>query len=136
MPLEIREISSAKEIPEVIACLLESFAEPEISFYDFVAPAHGTTEVARNDRVLIFSAREWFDHSSDPTSNWLKIVDTDNGDRVAASMRWNVYEKDPFLHGIPELNAFWQPEGPTRRFTEGVLGKLLELRIRRMPHLC
>ena len=136
MPFELREVTSPKEIPEITACLFESFAVPDTSVYYFVCPIKGPSDVAKNDRILDFSMREWFDHSGDPSSHWLKVVDTGNNDKVVASMRWNVYEESPYGEDVPKPSAFWLQEGPTRRFTEAVLHNLVTLRIRRQPHLC
>ena len=136
MPLELREVTSPKEIPEIIQCLFESFGDPDTSFYYLVCPITGSSTVAKNDRVVDYSMREWFDHSGDPTSHWIKVVDTDNNDKVVASMRWNIHREDPFGDDVPAPSAFWLREGPTRRFTESVVYNLCKLRFRKQPHLC
>ena len=135
MPLELRGVTSPKEIPDIIRCLFESFKVPDTSFYNLVCPVTGSSTVAENDRIMNFSTREWFDHSGDPTSHWLKVVDTDSNDKVVASMRWIIYEKDPFGQLIPTSSAFWLREGPTRRYTEAVLHNLCKLRFRKQPHM-
>ena len=136
MPLQLRQITSASEVPEVIACYLESFSSPPSGFTGLVSPTIGSGPTADRDRVLNFSTRQWFSHSIDPTSTWLKVVDTEKEDRVVASIRWNIYTKNPFENATSKPSAFWFPEGPTRTYTEMVLETLSEIRMRKHPHLC
>ena len=135
MALQLRHITSASEIPEVVACYFESFSSPPAGFTALVAPPIGSGPIADRDRVLNYSVRSWFAHSADPTSVWLKVVDTENQDRVVASMRWNIYTKDSLNDTTSKASAFWYDEGPRRRYTEMVLDILSNIRMRRFPHI-
>ena len=135
MPLELRPLSSASEVPEYISCYLEAFANPDSAFTHLAAPVYSTDPEARKDRVLGFSARQWFAHSADPSSHWFKVVDTDQNDKVVGGAKWNVYLEDPFKNGIPRASAYWWPPGPSKQYTEAVLNRLNEIRDRQKPHI-
>lgn len=136
MRLELRQITSAAEVPEVIACYLESFSSPPSGFTPLVAPLIGSGPLAQQDRVMNFSVRLWFSHSADPTSIWFKVVDLDEKDKVVASMRWNIYRENPVGEKLPKPSAFWLEDGPRRTYTEMVLSQFVPIRARRQPHMC
>ena len=135
MPLELRPVASAQEVPEVVACYLEAFASPDSPFTHIAAPILGTSPTAHQDRIMNFSVRQWFSHCADRSSHWFKVVDTDRNDRVVASAKWNIYAEDPFKNERLEPTAYWWPEGPSRRYADAVLENLTKLRVRRQPHM-
>lgn len=49
-------------------------------------------------------------HAHDPTSYWIYATDDDTGEVVGA-LGWNVYEKNPYEDGVPEIIPEWWPEG-------------------------
>ena len=137
MPLELRRVVSATEVPELTACLLAAFEGTRSNFIHIAAPIYGSGPGAHEDRVKGLSTRHWFAHSVDPTSHWFKVVDTDSKDRVVAGARWNLYTEDPFKAEQHEPRAYWLPEGPERRYADIVLEKLQKIRSqRRQPHIC
>ncbi|KAF2232341.1 hypothetical protein EV356DRAFT_534641 [Viridothelium virens] len=135
MPLELRPVLSAAEMPEYISCYLEAFSNPDSPFTHLAAPVYGSDAEAQNDRVLGFSARHWFAHSADPSSRLFKVVDTERNDKIVGGAKWNVYLEDPFKKGVPKASAYWWPPGPSKRYTEAVFNRLLEIRNRRKPHI-
>ena len=135
MPLELRAITSAKEVPEFVTCYLESFAHPESPYTHLAAPYYGSDSKIQQDRVIGFSARQWFAHCMDLSSHWFKVVDTELDDKVVAGAKWNVYLEDPFQSGTPVASAYWWPPGPSQRYTEAVFNRLTDLRVRRQPHI-
>lgn len=81
MPLELRYVKSDSEFNELIQCECESYEDPFNAFYLLLRP----------DRGSLFKGREGFKelrdrqiawHRHNPTSTWLKVVDTDIGNKV------------------------------------------------------
>lgn len=106
MPLELRKVSQNAEFNDIIQCECEGYATPvnrlwRLFRYD-PSPA-GFIEL--RDRQI----REF---RSDPAVCWLKVVDTDIGDKVVGVAQWNTYTENPY----PEykehpMDADWWPEG-------------------------
>lgn len=84
MPLELRQVTSANEVPEIVEGWIKNEAHltQTLQSVDW-----GTDESSHKDRVEDLSARQWFRHSTTPGSVWLKVVDTDLGDKVVAASR-------------------------------------------------
>ncbi|KAI9709700.1 MAG: hypothetical protein M1820_003102 [Bogoriella megaspora] len=130
MPLELRPLLSAAEMPEFISCYLAAFSNPDSPFTHLAAPIHDSSASAHQDRIQGFSARQWFAHSTDPSSRLFKVVDTERNDKIIAGAKWNINLEDPFKNGVPKASAYWWPPGPSKRYTEAVLNRLLEIRNR------
>ena len=106
MSLELRPLLSAAEMPEYIACYLESFRNPDSPFTHLAAPVYGSDAEAQKDRVLGFSARQWFAHSADPSSRLFKVVDVERNGKIVGGAKWNVYLEDTFKNGAPKASAY------------------------------
>ena len=51
-------------------------------------------------------------HKADPTSTWLKVVDTDIGDKVVGGANWNTFSENPYPRPVDHpMEATWWPEG-------------------------
>lgn len=87
MPLELRQVTSASEVPEIVQGWLENefILTPTLVAVNWV-----TDEDSYKDRIKDLSARHWFTHSTSPGSVWLKVVNTDLGNKVVAASRWTV----------------------------------------------
>ena len=92
MPLKLRQVTSAKEMPEIAQGLIETEAQ---LIRPLLSINWGTDESSHKDRVEDLSARRWFRHSTTPGSVWLKVVDTDLGDKVVAASRWIIDTEKP-----------------------------------------
>ena len=106
MPLLRRKVSQDAEFDDIIQLECEGYAEPinylwRLFRHDF-SPA-GFIEL-RDRQVREFR--------SDPTSCWLKVVDTDNGDKVVGAALWNTYTENPYpTYKEHPMEAYWWPEG-------------------------
>lgn len=87
MPLELRQVTSPSEVPEIVQGWLEN---EFILTPTLVAVNWGTDEESYKDRIKDLSARHWFMHSATPGSVWLKVIDTDHDKEVVAASRWTV----------------------------------------------
>lgn len=136
MPLELREVRYANEFPEIMDCYFTVFEEQQSKFLPIYAPKLGTNSCAREDAIKQYTARMWFWHAIDPNSTWIKVVDTDMGEKVIAAAKWNVYKTDPFTEAQSPSVAFWWPHGEGRRYAEMALNNIAAARVRRKPHAC
>ena len=118
MPLELRKVSQDAEFNEIIQCECDGYANPPNRIWRLFrhdpSPA-GFIEL--RDRQI----REF---RNEPAACWLKVVDTDIGDKVVGVAQWNIYTENPY----PEykehpLEAYWWPEGelfvPRKRCVDG-----------------
>ncbi|KAI4137767.1 MAG: hypothetical protein LQ341_004997 [Variospora aurantia] len=105
MPLQLRRVSSDVEFNDLVQCVCESYAVPENRLWRLFrhdpSPA-GFIEL--RDRLI----REF---RADPNACWLKVVDTDIGDKVVGAALWNTYTENPYpkFKDHP-LEAEWWPE--------------------------
>lgn len=106
MPLQLRKVSQDAEFNEIIQCECDGYATPVNRLWRLFrhdpSPA-GFIEL--RDRQI----REF---RCDPAACWLKVVDTDIGDKVVGAALWNTYTENPY----PEykehpMEADWWPEG-------------------------
>lgn len=52
------------------------------------------------------------EHRGDSTSTWLKVVDTDIGDKVVGGANWNTFLDNPYPKPLDHpVDASWWPEG-------------------------
>ncbi|KAI9880639.1 MAG: hypothetical protein M1830_001643 [Pleopsidium flavum] len=135
MPLELHEVTSASEFPEIMACYWAASRNPRSKFTPLFAPVLDSGPTSSDDALKGFMARSWFAHSLDPSSHWIKVVDPDQDNKVIAAAKWMIYPKDPFAKGIPPTpSAFWWPDGEGRRYVNMVFENITKLRVRRQPH--
>lgn len=115
MPFKLEEVTSDGDFDDIIACLWESFYNPFQSFFPLFCPVVGTGPNAYAESIETSTDRYRNWHKSDPTSHWLKVIDTDTGD-IAAAAQWNICDKNPFEGENEPTEAFWHPEGTQREF--------------------
>lgn len=106
MPLQLHRVSSDGEFNEIVQCICESYATPVNRVWRLFrhdpSPA-GFMEL--RDRLI----REF---RGDPTACWLKIVDTDIGDKVVGAALWNTYTENPYpIYKDHPMEAYWWPQG-------------------------
>lgn len=90
MPLKLVEVTDASEFNALVQCECESYDDPSTRFFRlFRHDLSRAGFIELRDRQV----REWQD---DPTAKWVKVVDTELGDRIVAAAKWNVYERDPW----------------------------------------
>ncbi|MCJ1465021.1 hypothetical protein MMC07_003636 [Pseudocyphellaria aurata] len=137
MPLKVQEIASDAEFDEMIPLQWVSYEQPFNPFLIMYCPVRGTGPTARADSIQESKERQLQWHRADPSSHWLKVVDTDTGAAIGGA-QWNIYESDPFAKP-PEhpFTAYWWEEGEKRQFIDEALGQWIGPRMERMrrPHL-
>ena len=135
MPLELRQVTSANEVPEIVEGWLknERHLTPALESVDW-----GTDESSHRDRIEELSARHWFRHSTTPGAVWLKVVDTELGDKVVAASQWRLQTEPVSGEVAQPTRAYWLPPGPVRKLYEGMRNNFAAVRngpTRRQPHV-
>lgn len=111
MPLELPHVKSDSEFDELIQWECESYQDPFNGFYHLLRPDRGSSPKGREGfKELRDRQIAWYKH--EPTSTWLKVVDTDIGDRVVGGACWNTFLENPYPQPLDHpLEATWWPEG-------------------------
>lgn len=111
MPLELREVTEDSEWNELIQCECESYEIPFNGIYVLFRPHRGNDQQGREGfKELRDRQLRWY--KQDPTSQWLKVVDTDIGDKVVGGAEWKTFKENPYTK-VKEhpVEADWWPEG-------------------------
>ncbi|KAI0156511.1 acyl-CoA N-acyltransferase [Xylariaceae sp. FL1272] len=122
MSLKLQEIDPNADFPALARCILESYETPLQTFiYLFFPPFSGSRAVTREEALEEVAARLKSWHTSDPSSRWQKVVDTDTGS-VVAGAAWNVYTENPFANDdTGHMDVTWYPPGGMRAYVETAL---------------
>lgn len=133
MGLELSEIHADDEssFKELIECEWISFESPYNGFFQIYCPIIGTGPNVRQDWMKESTERQLSWHREDPTSTWLKVVDSDSG-QIVGGAQWNVYLENPYPNGVEHTDAVWWPEGEGRKYASMALEQWYAPRGRRM----
>ncbi|KAI9693903.1 MAG: hypothetical protein M1822_003174 [Bathelium mastoideum] len=127
VPLRLEEVDITRDFPELISCEWESYEQPHQNFFRLFCPIFGSREESLKEcteRQL-----EW--HTSDPTSYWQKVTDT-NTNRIIAGALWKIYPTNPFGSAAHE-EAYWYPQGGQRDYVTAALERFEAPRARLAP---
>ncbi|KAL4902181.1 hypothetical protein BDW74DRAFT_181030 [Aspergillus multicolor] len=102
------------DFPPLISALWESFENPPQGLLRLFMP------ILNNDRetslqTCITTQREEY-HREQPHCTWIKIVDTQADNRIAAAAKWYFYDDNPYDEHSEVLVADWYPEGVSWEF--------------------
>ncbi|KAL8808964.1 MAG: hypothetical protein Q9223_003747 [Gallowayella weberi] len=136
MGLTLREVVSDDEFNEIIECEWTSYETPFNGFFQIYCPTIGTGSDARSESIKECTNRQLSWHKEDPTSRWLKVLDTESG-HVAGGAQWNIYRENPYPNGVEHTDAYWWSEGEGRKFASMALKQWYAPRGERMnkPHV-
>ncbi|KAL8707080.1 MAG: hypothetical protein Q9220_007820 [cf. Caloplaca sp. 1 TL-2023] len=137
MPLVLRIVTSAHEIPEIV----EKWRKHEFQLFPALGSVNwGSDESSYKDRIEDLSARQWYQHCKTPGSVWLKVIDNDLGGEVVAASRWNIQTEAPPSNVVepPPARAYWLAPSPERRFMEAIRNNFAAVHAdstRQKPHI-
>ena len=139
MSFHISEVTSRAEFDQVIACERAAYQTPQNSLFDILYPFQLFSKSKNPDEAALhdLTERQWADHTGDPSSHWLKAVDTISNEIIGAAL-WNIYPADPCLgQAIEHFAATWWPQGELRTYATEYVKRLLEHRANavRGPHM-
>jgi hypothetical protein len=109
MPFKLSEVKSAVEFAEVVQVQADAFDSPLSTSSQLFYPVFGTGPTARQDAIKGLIARQWYRHSVNSNSHWLKVVDTGAGNKAVAGAAWVVV--DSYTEHSTVTEPFWIPEG-------------------------
>lgn len=111
MPLELREHKLDDDWNELVQCECESYSDPPNSVYILLRPERGNSDKARRGFKNLRD-RNIDEHKNDPASTWLKVVDTDIGDKIVGAAQWKMFTENPYPKPVEHpMEASWWPEG-------------------------
>ncbi|KAL5040809.1 hypothetical protein BDW71DRAFT_33489 [Aspergillus fruticulosus] len=104
------------DFPSLTASLWESFETPPQGLLRLFMPILNNDRERSLKTCLDAQLAEY--HQQQPQCTWIKVVDTDDNDRIAAAAKWYFYDKSPYDKDGEELGlvADWYPEGIPREF--------------------
>ncbi|KAL4883574.1 hypothetical protein BJY04DRAFT_184910 [Aspergillus karnatakaensis] len=130
---------SSPDFAELVACEVTSFDNPHQSIFRFFYPIFGpeAEEQKRTElKNLVDLQRQWA--VDDPDSVWLKVIDTEQNNKIAGGLLIKVHRQNPFTaKKEKEDSAVWYPAGSQREYIDEAMKIFNEPRERFMqrPHL-
>jgi len=135
MPLKLLEMQDESEFPAVIQAEWEAFETPYCHLLPLFFPTHGMKPDARTEAMKAGCERQthWF--KGDPTSRWVKVIDTETG-RVAGGALWHVFTENPYAKPDDEEISWWA-KGEDREMATLLFSQFLTPRMTYMakPHV-
>ena len=137
MPLTLKECSDSSTFSHIVDCEWAGYYNPYHPFMQVLFPVFGASPADRAAAIQESKERQWQWHSADPTSHWLYVSD-DETREVVGGAQWHVHEKNPFENPQPRVEAYWWPEGESKRFVNEMLEQVYGPRRVKMtrPHTC
>lgn len=132
MPLKLVHLESDDEFDALVRCEFAAYESPPNKLKELFFPPQDS----RESTIQAAVGRQTAWHRGDPTSVWLKVVDTDNDDRLLGAACWHVYDTDPYAVESDE-ECDWFPKGEERDIGNALMGQFLTPRMTymRKPHV-
>ncbi|KAL4956945.1 hypothetical protein BDW69DRAFT_181080 [Aspergillus filifer] len=115
---QIKPIDPSKDIPELTRAIWTAFENPYQGIVHLFYPLLNNDREQSIQTAIENIAEEY--RTNQPQLIWVKVIDTQNNDCIAAAAKWFFYEEDPHAHaheGNGEgVVADWFPEGVQRDF--------------------
>ena len=77
MPLQLSEVTSDAEFDDIIPVYWASYEDPYVSFMRIMYPVKDSSPEARKESMDESKLRVIGMHRHDPSSTWIKVVNTD-----------------------------------------------------------
>ena len=135
MPFETTELSSNADFGELVRVEWESYEQPYCRLIRLFFPVLDNGPDARAKAMEESTERQLQWHNGDPTSHWIKVVDTKTG-RIIGAACWHIYEENPYSTQSEE-ECTWYPAGEAREMANSLMGQFLTPRTKYMakPHI-
>ncbi|KAL4865160.1 hypothetical protein BDV12DRAFT_155466 [Aspergillus spectabilis] len=141
MRFQIHQVDpESAEFADVVACEVNSFDSPHQSIFRFFYPIFGPEPEDEKKNALqnlVQLQRQWA--RDDPDSVWLKVIDTENNNKIAGGLLIKIHKNNPFPStGEKESDsAIWYPAGSQREYIDQAMRIFNEPRERflQRPHL-
>lgn len=136
MPYETTEVSTNGDFDELIRVEWDSYEQPYCRLIRLFFPILGDGSDARAAALKESTERQLQWHNGDPTSHWIKVVDSETG-RIAGAACWHIYEENPYCTQSDE-ECTWYPAGEAREMANSLMTQFLTPRMKYMAkaHIC
>ena len=136
MPFETTEVSADADFNELVRVEWEAYEQPYCRLIRLFFPLldNGPDPRAEALKESIERQLQW--HNEDPTSHWIKVVDTET-ERIVGAACWLIYEENPYSTQS-DAECTWYPAGEAREMANSLMGQFLTPRTKYMekPHIC
>lgn len=124
------------DFDELIRVEWASYEQPYSRLIRLFFPILGPGPEARAAALKESTERQLSWHKEDPTSHWIKVVNSETG-KIIGAAEWHVYEENPYASQTDE-GCTWYPEGEGREMANSLMGQFMAPRMKYMakPHLC
>ncbi|KAJ5243555.1 uncharacterized protein N7469_001882 [Penicillium citrinum] len=135
MPFKLTVVASDSEFDELVRCEFDAYENPQCNLKNLFFPTHGPSPTARNRAIQDAVKRQKHWHRSDPSSQWIKVIDMESG-KIAGAACWHIYETNPYTVTSDE-ECYWWPTGEARNIANALMGQFLFPRMAYMnkPHV-
>ncbi|KAI9837269.1 MAG: hypothetical protein M1819_000343 [Sarea resinae] len=136
MPFALHEVTDDADFDSIVRAEWAAYEDPFEPFLRIIGgPYDSSSPTARAEALEESKERQKMWAHEDPTSHWLKVVNTDTGEIIGAAL-WNILEDDS--EPMPGLyEAYYWPEGTEgRNYASHVLSRLSTLQAARMKGPC
>jgi len=136
MPFDASQVSADDDFDELVRVEWASYEQPYCRLIRLFFPIFGDGPEARAAALKESTERQLRWHRGDPTSHWIKAVDSETG-KIAGAACWHIYETNPY--GVQsEEECTWYPKGESRKMANSLMGQFLTPRMKYMtkPHIC
>ena len=134
-PYLLKEMKGEKEMADIIGVVWAANHDPYDGIAQVFFPQLGYQPSDREAALSEATQRFWDGHLSDPSSNWIYVVEQETG-KVVGCAQWQTLDRNPFPDGPPSLSAPWWPCPDRREFAETILNQIYKCRSNWMtrPH--
>lgn len=140
MPLKLLELQSDAEFDALVRCQFAAYDTPPNKHLNLFFAPQASREATIQSAVL--RQRIW--HRADPTSRWVKVVDSDDPGRILGGAHWHIFYVDPYsqIYADESKNMMavfpWYPAGEERDIATTLMHQFMEpwTRSMRKPHVC
>lgn len=135
MPLKLEEAKD-EDFLEICTAFCEAFEDPFEPYLRMLAP------VIDNDRqatIKAYADRTFKEFKENPPFHWMKVVDTDDNNKIVAAAKWDFYTENPYTKEDEKpFEAEWWPEGPGRDLATRAILEVIGPRIEKSQraHAC
>ncbi|KUI55417.1 hypothetical protein VP1G_02845 [Cytospora mali] len=134
MPLKLVHLESDDEFDALVRCEFAAYETPTCKLKKLFPPSPPQANRKATIQAAVQRQTAW--HRGDPTSQWLKVFDTDDNDQLVGAACWHVYDTDPYAVESDE-ECDWFPKGEERDIGNALMGQFVTPRMTymRKPHV-
>ncbi|MCJ1313867.1 hypothetical protein MMC25_007547 [Agyrium rufum] len=139
MPLKLEEVALEGDFQSITEVTWAAYEDPPQGIFHLLYPIWGEGPQARAEGLKDAEQRVKEDYQYDPSSKWLKVIDTESHQTAAVAL-WHIYESNPFVDDPPESLVevdWWPEEGDGRKFIAMIADQMVRPRMlnHRRPHI-